>query len=107
MIDTYFIRETLGGIIAYERPNYMIKNDQEDKHSYDLDIDEFTVHIEISVSDEPCWKTADMIMKSSDTFIEKVEASFPNCLASDPEKIVSARGVEEVLIEYAFQDEYE
>lgn len=107
MIDTYFIRETLGGIIAYERPNYMIKNDQEDKHSYDLDIDEFTVHIEISVSDEPCWKTADMIMKSSDTFIEKVEDSFPNCLASDSEKIVSARGVEEVLIEYAFQDEYE
>ena len=107
MKDTFLIRETLGGVIAYERPDYMVRDDRETKHSYDLDIDDFTVHIELSVSDEPYWKTAGMIMQSRDTFIEKVEDSFPNCLASDPEKIVSARGVEEVLIEYAFQDEYE
>ena len=62
MKDTFLIRETLGGVIAYEHPDYMVKDDHENKHSYDLDTEKFTVHIELSVSDEPCWKTAGITM---------------------------------------------
>ena len=107
MKNTGKIRETLGGIIAYKRPNYMVRDEREDKHSYTLDTDGFTVSIEISVSEEPVWKTADAIMEKADVFREKVEDQFPDCLAAEPEKLVSESGIEEVIIDYSFQDNYE
>ena len=105
--EAAMIRETLGDVLAYSRPEYMVKEEIENSHSYILDTDEFYMSTDISLSDGSVKGTADAIMETADELKEKVEDSFPNCLASDPEKLVSDFGVEEVIIDFAYSDEYE
>ena len=105
--EAEMIRETLGGVIAYTRPGYMVKEETDDSHSYELETDDFVISIDINLLAGSGSGTVDMIMETADVLKEKVEDSFPNCLASNPEKIVAHTGAEEVLIDYTYKDEYE
>ena len=60
------IRETLGDVLAYSRPEYMVKEEIENSHSYILDTDEFYMSTDISLSDGSVKGTADAIMETAD-----------------------------------------
>ena len=70
--EAAMIRETLGDVLAYSRPEYMVKEEIENSHSYILDTDEFYMSTDISLSDGSVEGTADAIMKTADELKEYV-----------------------------------